>query len=60
MWYTVYDNISGEVLEFSKELESATEVIHRVDNYRNSGDDPVVVKNENNTILIICRRSELK
>ena len=66
MWYTVRDNITGEILEFTNKCDAEMEAERRVMRHRSGYDirrnhvdgcDAILIENGNTTI--ICVRSDL-
>lgn len=58
MWYTVRDNITGEVIEFTKEIDAQMEAERRISLHREYHNcDAVLI--ENGKDIIICKKSEL-
>lgn len=65
-WFTVRDNITGEILEFTNQIDAQIEAERRVNLHRSgydirrnhvAGCDAVLI--ENGKDIIICNRSEL-
>lgn len=66
MWFTVRDNITGEILDFSKQKDAQYEAKRRVKKYRKGydvrrnhvcGGDAVLIENGNT--IIICWKHAL-
>lgn len=58
MWYTVRDNITGEIMDYSDKSEAQMEAERRVDLHKQiHNKNAVIIKNGRN--IIICNQSEL-